>query len=59
MLDDLQAFMDLAAQVRPGEVLAQEDGLDGASELHERRVGGVLRAGSSEPTQDGLSLGCV
>jgi len=57
VLDDLQAVMDLAAQLGAGEVVADERGPDGAAELLERLVGGVLGAAAGEAAQDLFGLG--
>ena len=57
VLHDLQALVDLAAQLGLGEVVAEEDRPDRPAEFLERRVGGVLGAAAGEPAQDLLGLG--
>jgi hypothetical protein len=56
-LDDLQAFVDLAAQRLAGEVLADEDRAGRAAELFEGLIGGVFGAAPREAAQDLLGLG--
>jgi len=57
VLDDLEAVVDLASEVGVGEVVADERGADGAAELFERLVGGVLGAAAGEAPQHLLGFG--
>jgi len=54
-----RAFVDLAPQLGLGEVVSDEDRADGAAELFERLIGGVLRAAAGEPPEHLLGLGCA
>jgi len=49
---DLQALVDLATQIRAGEVVADKRRAHGAAELLQRLVGGVLGSAASEAPQD-------
>ena len=51
--------MDLEPQLGLGEVVGDEDRADGAAELFERLVGGVLRSAAGEPPEDLLGFGCA
>ena len=57
LLDDVQPFVDLAAQPLAVQVAAQEDRLDRLAELRERLVGRVLHVVAREAPQDRLGLG--
>ena len=57
VLDNLEAVVDLASEVGVGEVVADERGADGAAELFERLVGGVLGAAAGEAPQHLLGFG--
>ena len=56
VLHDLEAAVDLPAQVGAGEVVAGEDGAHGAAEFFEGLVGGVLGAAAGEAPQHLLGL---
>lgn len=48
LLDDLQALVDLAAEVRVGEVVTDERGPHGSAEFFQRLVGRVFRPAARE-----------
>lgn len=52
VLHDLEAAVDLPAQIGAGEVVAREDGARSAAEFFERGVGGVLGAAAGEAAQN-------
>jgi hypothetical protein len=56
VLDDLEAAVDLAAQLGVGQVVAGEDRAHGSAKLLEGLVGGVLGAATGEAPQDRLRL---
>jgi hypothetical protein len=57
LLDDVQAFVDLAAEGFAVKVPAEEDGLDRSAELREGLVGWMLNVAPDEAAQDRLGLG--
>jgi hypothetical protein len=57
LLDDLEPFVDLAAQVGVGEVVGDERRTDRAAEFFDRGQGWVLGAFGGGATQDLLGLG--
>ncbi len=57
MLDNLQAVVDLAAQLGLGKVVADERGPHGAAEFFERLVGRVLGAAAGEAAKDLFGFG--
>ena len=56
LLDDLEAFVDFAAQVRMGEVVGDKGGADRAAEFFDGLVGGVFGSTAFESSQDLLGL---
>jgi len=56
LLDDVQPFVELAAQRLAVKILAQKDSLDDFTEFGECPVGGVLDVIAGEPTQDRFRL---
>lgn len=59
VLDDLEPFVDLPAQSRVGEVVADEDGPDRPADFFEGGVGGVLGAAAGEAAQDLFGFGAL
>lgn len=57
VLDDVQAFVDLAAQFLAVQIPAQEDGFHGPSELGECLVGRVLDVASDKAPQNLFGFG--
>src|SRR5262249_54427112 len=52
LLDNVQPFVDLAAQRLAVEIVAQKDRLDGLAEFGKRLVGWVLHVIAGEPAQN-------
>ncbi len=52
MLDDLPSFVDLAADLLVGEVVAEEDRASGTAEFLHRWWAGVLGSATGEPPQE-------
>ena len=59
MFDDVQALVDLAAQLLAVKVPAQEDRFDRFAQFGERFVGGMLNVVPGKTSQDRFRLGVV
>jgi hypothetical protein len=57
LLDDVQSFVDLAAQILAVQVTAQKDGLDSLAQFGEGPVSRMLDVVPGEAPQDGFRLG--
>src|SRR3954454_2767890 len=57
LLDDVQSFVDLAAQILAVQVAAQKDGLDSLAQFREGPVSRMLDVVPGEAPQDGFCLG--
>src|SRR3546814_14695940 len=57
VFNDIQAFMNIAAEGLLAQIPAQEDRLDRAAQLTQRLVGRVHHLGAAKPAQDRLRVG--
>src|SRR3546814_1562441 len=57
VFNDIQAFMNFAAEGLLAQIPAQEDRLDRAAQLTQRLVGRVHHLGAAIPAQDRLQIG--